>query len=188
MLARLLSNATCIFHRIHVIYSISMKNLIIIFVLSLLSSLVHAEESLSAHVHGVVALDIAADSKEVLFIMKSPADSFLGFEHRPKTKKQMSKVRNVKKLWREDFNKLFKGLEGCKRKTMKWNLKYTGKSHSDIEAQAHIICMKPVKNINLSILLMNYFPNIEAIQLQLIRANGEMVSKKVKSKRITLKL
>jgi hypothetical protein len=42
---------------------------------------------LSAHVHGDVFLDIATDKNQLLILLKTPSESFLGFEYKAKTSK-----------------------------------------------------------------------------------------------------
>ena len=71
------------------------------------SSPVFAESSLSAHLHGHVNLNVAADVKTIFIEVHSPSQSFLGFEHRPKTNQQKNQRASVKNRWEKKISELF---------------------------------------------------------------------------------
>ena len=71
------------------------------------ASPVFAESSLSAHLHGHVNLNVAADVKTDFFEVHSPSQSFLGFEHRPKTDQQKNQWASVKNRWEKKTSELF---------------------------------------------------------------------------------
>jgi hypothetical protein len=71
------------------------------------SSPVFAENSLSAHLHGHVELNVAADGKTLFVEVYSPSQSFLGFEHRPETDQQKSLWSAVKNQWENKTSELF---------------------------------------------------------------------------------
>ena len=71
------------------------------------ASPVFAESSLSAHLHGHVNLNVAADVKTIFIEVHSPSQSFLGFEHRPQTDQQKSKWASVKNRWEKKTSELF---------------------------------------------------------------------------------
>ena len=82
------------------------------------ASPVFAESSLSAHLHGHVNLNVAADIKTFFFEVHSPSQSFLGFEHRPK---QINKKTNGLRLKTDGKRK--------RRNCFKSNLLSLAKSH-----------------------------------------------------------
>ena len=71
------------------------------------ASPIFAESSLSAHLHGHVNLNVAADVKTIFIEVHSPSQSFLGFEHRPKTNQQKNQWASVKNRWEKKISELF---------------------------------------------------------------------------------
>ena len=71
------------------------------------ASPVFAKSSLRSHLHGHVNLNVAADVKTIFFEVHSPSQSFLGFEHRPKTDQQKNQWASVKNQWEKKTSELF---------------------------------------------------------------------------------
>jgi hypothetical protein len=71
------------------------------------ASPVFAESSLSAHLHGHVKLNVAADRKTLFVEVHSPSQSFLGFEQRPQTDQQKKIWTSVKNQWGKKISELF---------------------------------------------------------------------------------
>jgi len=71
------------------------------------ASPVFAESSLSAHLHGHVKLNMAADGKTLFVEVHSPSQSFLGFEQKPQTDQQKSIWNAVKNQWENKISELF---------------------------------------------------------------------------------
>ena len=60
-------------------------------------------KGLGAHVHGSVRLDIAVEKNQLLVLLNTPAESFLGFEYKAKTKKEKDLVKKVKNEWEKNL-------------------------------------------------------------------------------------
>ena len=76
-----------------------MAKLLILFFLGIVFSA--SAKNLSSHVHGLVRLEIAYEKNELLIMLSSPAESFLGFEYKAKTKKELELLTQVKKEWKK---------------------------------------------------------------------------------------
>ena len=139
-------------------------------------------ENLRPHVHGVVDLDIAAENNQILIMLKSPADSFLGFEYKAKTKKEKALVQSVRKTWKTELLNILgiKKDSGCKVSSSDWKQEFQGETHSEIIAESIVECPKSVASKTLSISLIKKYPKIETIHLQLISHDGKTTSKKMK--------
>lgn len=161
--------------------------LVLIFLTLCITS--QAAKQLSAHVHGSVGLDMAAEGKQILVMLKSPADSFLGFEYKPKTKKEKELVKKTKQTWMKNIMSLVGGdsLKDCKQGQSSWNLKYEG-SHSEILAEAYINCSGNVEGREITISMKDSYKKIETIHLQLLRSDGSALNKKIKDKKYKIKL
>lgn len=146
--------------------------------------------ALDAHVHGVVYLDIATDKNQILIMVKSPADSFLGFEHRPKTKAQEELILKIKKQWNSNLLNYLGSdkLEDCSVSESTWKHTFSGKNHSNINAQAYISCKKPLINRVLRISLFEKYKNIHQVELQVLKDNGKIIKDKKHNKAFSIEL
>jgi hypothetical protein len=139
-------------------------------------------ENLSAHVHGSVHLDMATNKKQLLVMLKSPSESFVGFESKAKTKKEKAKIKKAKSKWTKNLlTYLGKNLSDCKITSSTWKQKFEGKAHSSILAEAYIDCEKKVAGRELNINFSSSYPNIKTIHTQLLRENGSVINKKYKN-------
>jgi hypothetical protein len=144
--------------------------------------------ALGAHVHGLASLDVATEKNQILIMFKSPGFSVFGFGGKPKTENQKTKVNEIKNNW--DKNENLFGLKGskCQIKSHDFNVKYTGKSHSDVDAELTLECDKDVKGAELEVKIIEKWKKIKEIHLQLLRADGTVGSKKFKDKVYKIKL
>lgn len=136
-------------------------------------------KNLGSHVHGSVHFDIATDKNQILVMLKSPAESFLGFEYRAKTKDEKMFVSKVKKDWKENLMTYLgkKNLSDCKISKSSWKQTFQGKLHSSISAESYIDCKNPVKGRVLNVSFNSSYPNIRSIHLQLLREDGSVLKK-----------
>ena len=65
-----------------------MKVPISLFIIYFFLSVSCEAKSLGAHVHGDVYLDVATDKNQLLVMLRTPSDSFLGFEYQASTNKE----------------------------------------------------------------------------------------------------
>lgn len=75
--------------------------------LIIFASPVFAESSLSAHLHGHVELNVAADEKTLFVEVHSPSQSFLGFEQKPQSDQQKTLWASVKNQWEKQTLEMF---------------------------------------------------------------------------------
>ena len=106
------------------------------------ASPVLAESSLSAHLHGHVNLNVASDVKTIFFEVHSPSQSFLGFEHRPKTDQQKNQWASVKNQWEKKTSELFqiKSSLACKVTQAHIEMHFEEEErhhHHDVENKKH---------------------------------------------------
>ena len=139
-------------------------------------------KNLDAHIHGIINLDMAVDKNELLVMIKSPSESFLGFEYKARTKEDISKVSKVKSDWK---NNLFKflgenSLSDCKVTKSSWNQIFKGENHSSILAESYILCTKSLAGRLLQVSFKKSYTNIREINFQLIREDGSFVNEKKK--------
>ena len=84
-----------------------MKHFIILGTLLLFAPLSHGKKALKSHVHGHVKLSVVVDKKQAFIELEGPAESFLGFEHRPKTAKEKASWKKLQSIWKEKTGDMF---------------------------------------------------------------------------------
>jgi len=101
-----------------------------------------ALENHKPHVHGTVSLDVAVDESSVLIMLKTPAQSILGFEKKIETAQEKAEVKKYQTLWTEGYKTFisFEGIEKCKPQDISWKLEGAGKEHSEVKAEMTLVC------------------------------------------------
>lgn len=164
--------------------------LLILFVIQLLLVSNLWAKNLGAHTHGVVSLDMATEKNELLVMLNSPAESFLGFEYRPKTKLEKEKIKAAKDDWNKKILSFLgaKNLSDCKILNSSWKQEFGSKNHSSIIAESNIKCKKSLKGRSLKVSFKERYANIKKINLQLIREDGSVKSETYKKATFTVDL
>ena len=192
-----------------------MKNIIILGAL-LLGPLLYAKKSLKSHVHGHVKLSVAVDKKQVFVELEGPAESFLGFEHKPKTAKEKASWKKVQSIWNNKGGELFsvpKSLN-CTIEKKKIALVFEkedhddhgkekhhddhhddhhGKEkktaeHSEIKAEMYIVCKKMVSGSVLNVSLKREFVKAKEVDANVLLQNGKFYKKEIEKGQGSLNL
>jgi hypothetical protein len=135
----------------------------------------------SAHVHGVVKLNLAVEGNKLSAELEAPLDSLLGFEHRPRTDAQrqagQAAVQQLKAAaWLKpdaaagctltrsevDAQALEPAQPGAKEQ-----------AHADLEAVYEFTCNAPEKLAGLDVTLMSSFKRIQRLQVQVAGAKAQ---------------
>ncbi|MEC7181108.1 MAG: DUF2796 domain-containing protein [Bdellovibrionota bacterium] len=84
-----------------------MKHFFILGTLLLSAPFAYGKKALKSHVHGHVKLSVVVDNKQAFIELEGPAESFLGFEHRPKTAKEKASWKKLKSIWNNKTGDMF---------------------------------------------------------------------------------
>jgi hypothetical protein len=148
--------------------------------------------ALDAHVHGKVSLDIAVEGKQLLIMLKSPAESFLGFEYQPKKEIDIQKHEQVKNQWMTKIGELFDWsplvCEQDKDQRPKWSQEFSSKNHSSITAEVTLNCDQLLAGRTLRVLLKEKYVGIQEVNVQTITSKGESILKTYKDKKFEISL
>ena len=147
----------------------------------------HGHGSLGSHEHGAVTLGIAIDGQTIELDLEGPAESFLGFEHAPKSEKDKKVLAQVKALWESKSSELvkFDSKLGCVQQEAKFEQEIDG-SHSEIEASATYACKaKPDGSVAI-INLKNHFSEIKKLKVEVVGKQTKEFNINEKSQKITL--
>lgn len=147
----------------------------------------HAK-SLGAHEHGMVKLEVAVEGKIIELDLDGPAESFIGFEYTPKTKKEKKLFSDAHSLWTKGLlTKLFiidKKLE-CSVSDASFKQVIDGDDakkesgiHSEIEAKAKITCAQNVEGKSILVNVKKDFPHIKKLSIDLIGSETKSVEAK----------
>lgn len=137
-----------------------------------------AQTEQAAHVHGLVEVEIAFEQLNGVIQFNAPAESLLGFEHKPKTEKQKSQVQTVEQAFANQASQIFqfeKNLK-CQITLDKARFEYTG-AHADFDASYKVACKGDISKTKITIDLNNY-KNIKSIRTTVVSSG---VQKAVKS-------
>jgi hypothetical protein len=131
-----------------------------------------------AHQHGTARLDVTLDGSALQVALEGPADSFVGFEHAPRTDAQKKTVARVEQQLKEP-EKLFTPVAdaGCQAQPTRVEIKLppagSKETHSEIEAEWRWQCAKPAALGHLDVGLFKVFPRLKELQVQLVTAHGQ---------------
>lgn len=154
--------------------------------------------ALGAHQHGHVSFEMAIDGMKSAVEIKGPAESFVGFEHKAKTKKEKQAVKDTEKLFKDKALELigFASDLECKvsQQSVDWNFdvheghdhghdhdhdkkehkdhdKHKGE-HAELKASYQFTCKKMIKATTLTLGLKKNFPKIQEIEVAVLPTSG----------------
>ena len=129
----------------------------------------------TAHVHGVAALNFAAEGHLIEVHFESPAANLVGFEHRPRNEEERQRVASVKAVFKAPLS-LFE-FQGAKCKLAHQSLDFSslkaGESHgdsehSDVAANYQFQCDDMQSLSDFRFAGFEYFPGLERLDVQWI--------------------
>ena len=154
----------------------------------------HGKRQHDAHVHGIAALNLALEGKEVHIELDSPAANIVGFEHAPSSKADHAAIDKAVAILK-DGNGLFQfnADAGCEmekvdiaselledehhdhdkkaehdHKDHDHDHEHEGEAHSDIEVAYHFECSAPGKLTQLTVELFESFSGMEKLKVQYV--------------------
>lgn len=137
----------------------------------------------SAHVHGLVKLDVAVDAKTLTVHLEAPLDSLLGFEHRPRTAAQKQAAEAVLKqmkdgaaLIRPEAAALCKATKATVDSKVLQSAKPAGgkdEEHADLDASFEFTCEQPDKLTFIELGFFDAFKRILKIEVQVAGAKAQ---------------
>lgn len=142
----------------------------------------HHKHALDAHEHGTVKLAFAIEDKTMEVDMEGPAESFIGFEHMPKTENEKLAFSRAQSLWTAELltklimvdsrlncqidSATFEQISEAPAAEKKG--KKAGE-HSEIEAKAKISCKAAgFKGTDVKIGIKDKFPKIKDLTLEVL--------------------
>jgi hypothetical protein len=151
-----------------------------------------------AHVHGLGKLDAAIDDNTLTLQLDTPLESFVGFEHKPRTDKERAAVQRMAKTLRSDTAFVPTPAAYCKLKEVTLRsgvldvamLTGGGSSqagtkpaaaskqaesdgHADLDGEYTFTCADPGALNSLEVRLFDAFPHLERLDVQVIGPRGQ---------------
>lgn len=153
---------------------------------------VHAEKSLHAHVHGAIKMDIATDGKSMKIELNGPAESFVGFEYIAKTESEKKIWEEMKQKWQTPLERLIVLAPELKCTAGPASVEQEGEkhesNHSDLNISVDIKCEQDLAGKNLEIAIIENFPKIKKLEINLLRSSENPELRKSAKKREIFKL
>lgn len=138
----------------------------------------------SAHVHGLIQLDVAIDAKTLTVQIEAPLDSLLGFEHRPRTAEQkqaadtlLKQMNDSATLIRPESAALCKPTKVSVESEALQSTKPADEKdgeHADLDASYEFTCEQPDKLTFIEIGFFDAFKRIQKIQVQVAGPKGQL--------------
>lgn len=127
------------------------------------------EHSLGAHEHGSVKIEMAVEKNTMDLDLDGPSDSFMGFEHAPKSAKEKKIFQDTKDLWEKRLLTIITPAASldCKITEATFSQQIEG-SHADTEAKAKITCAKDLVGSELVISMIKVFPKIKKLKADVL--------------------
>lgn len=140
------------------------------------SNIMAAEHSLGAHEHGSVKLAVAVEKNSMDLDLDGPSESFIGFEHAPKSAKEIKLFNDTKELWEKKLLSVIvpNVSLGCKISEASFKQEIEG-AHADVEAKAKITCVKNLAGSDLQIAMIKTFPKIKKLKVEVLSTNTTSV-------------
>lgn len=134
------------------------------------------EHSLGAHEHGAVKLALAVEKNMMEIDLDGPSETFIGFEHAPKTDKEKAILNGTKNQWEKKLLTLISLPEalGCQISEASLGLVIEG-VHADLEAKAKITCAKDLAGASASIALIKSFWKIKKLKVDIVSASASTI-------------
>ena len=147
-----------------------------------------AAQQQHAHTHGRLSLDVAVDAQTITLAIESPLDSFLGFEHAPRTDTERKHVADmVKHLNAADQWFQPDPSAGCKlsrvelasaalglgSKKEEGHGHEHGSEHADIDIDVVFTCTKSVEARFIDVKLFDAYKRIRTIDTQIASPHGQ---------------
>ena len=135
-------------------------------------------EQHAAHVHGHAKLLVAVEGGVIEMMFETPAMNLLGFEHKPETPEQLSRVEQVlSELHKPEQLFTIPSSAACKLSETEIESPFqkngTDGQHSDYFARYRFECGNPEEIQQISVHLLRRFPMTESLDVQSISPSGQ---------------
>lgn len=137
----------------------------------------------SAHVHGLIRLDVGIDAKTLTVQIEAPLDSLLGFEHRPRTAAQkqaaqalLKKINNVTTLIQPSAAAACQSTKvTVESETLQSSKPANGneEEHADLDASFELTCEHPDKLTIIELGFFDAFKRLQKIEVQVAGPKGQ---------------
>jgi hypothetical protein len=128
---------------------------------------------LKAHAHGSARLDVASQEKNLELSLEVPASEVWGFEHKPQSASEVKKSESGLLELRKNVLAQFVLPESLSCKVTKALVEtHYEDHHADISANYQIACEKPLKGKTLKLGLLETFPSIKTVKVQVLNDAG----------------
>lgn len=142
----------------------------------------------SAHVHGLVRLDVVVEANSVSVLLAAPLDSLLGFEHKPRTDAQKKAAEALLKQMNQ-ASSLIRPEASAACIATKVNIesevlqstkpaRAKDEGHADFNASFEFICEQPDKLRSIEIDFFDSFKRIQKIEVRVAGAKQSKLTLK----------
>lgn len=141
----------------------------------------------SAHVHGLVKVDVAIDAKTLTVQLEAPLDSLLGFEHRPRTVAEKQAADALLKRMKAGGTGLVRPEPAALCKPSDTTVESAAlqpaasaagtaagdDAHADLDAGFEFVCDRPEKLTSIEFGLFDAFERLQKIEVRVAGSTGQ---------------
>lgn len=138
----------------------------------------------AAHVHGLVALDVAVEGSLLTVQLEAPLDSVLGFEHRPRTAAQRQAAEDLLKRIKDDGTLIRPAaaaqcsltkttVESARLQSPAPAVGTKDSEHADLDVSFEFNCKQPALLSSIEVGLFDAFKRIQKIEVQVAGAKTQ---------------
>lgn len=171
----------------------------------------HGHKHLGAHEHGHITVEMAIDGKQVGLELRGPAESFIGFEHKAKTKAEKKKLNDAEELLKKKASSLFVFAPElkcvAKNNNVEWQYdegdhdddhkehkdhkdhKKEEKhhaTHAELKASYQFECGAAIAKTKLKLAVKKNFSKVQEIQIAVLPSNGAAFAITSKENEVTI--
>lgn len=150
------------------------------------------KHNLEKHVHGEVQLLISVEKNVVDILIEGPTESFIGFEHKPKSKKEKEIYKSFYDIWMKETGNIFSFPKQAKCSSRGSDISWKGQKgakHTELSLVVKFFCSPPVENEKLSIDFKRHFKNMNVLKVDVLPLKKMPYSKEFKKQsKVTLEL
>jgi hypothetical protein len=164
------------------LYDVCMKRIALSLSLALTLALSHPlAEAGKAHEHGVMALDVAVQANQLTLSLRSPLDSFLGFERAPRTDAEraaaatlLERLKKAEGLFKLDpAAQCTLAQAEVNAPVLQPGAPSPGDGHADLDADYTYTCAQPQALRSVEVTMFDSYKRLQRINVQIAGAKAQ---------------
>ena len=144
--------------------------------------------TLPTHIHGEGQIDLAIDGKNLMMELEIPTESFLGFEHKASTEKEINTVKVVEAKFKHPQETILMLDSNIRCNIGLLNIENVADElHSEYHVEMNLSCDQELGNHEATLVMFQTFKRLKKLKLNILRINGNVEVKEITAQSSDLK-